>query len=192
MARPSKREQLMDAAERLFCEYGYHATGIDRILAEAGTAKMTLYNHFPSKDELILAVLRRRSERQRDWLLGDIAGRADDPRGQLLAVFDALDDWFHNPDFHGCAFVNAAAEFGAAEDAVHQAAAEHKHMMGALLRDLAERAGANEPARLAEDLMLLIEGAISLAHVAGRKSAARRAKRAAALLIDAAARPRAA
>ena len=180
----SKREHLVETAGRLFARDGFRATGVDRILAEAGVAKMTLYNHFKSKDDLILEVLSRRDDGFRHWLAEEVAARAAAPREQLLAVFDVLDAWFHQPGFRGCTFVNAAAEFGAADAPPHRVAAEHKHRVGAYLRDLAAAAGATDPAGLAEELMLLIEGAISLAHVAGRKSAARRAQMVARRLID--------
>ncbi|MCP4327600.1 MAG: TetR/AcrR family transcriptional regulator [Alphaproteobacteria bacterium] len=180
----SKRDQLVAAATRLFCREGFHATGVDRILEEAGVAKMTLYNHFRSKDDLILEVLSARSAAFRDWAFAEVARRADAPRDRLLAFFDVLDEWFHHGDFRGCAFVNAAAEYGDPNSPPHRAAAEHKHAVGAYLRDLAAAAGAADPARLAEELMLLVEGAISLAHVAGRKSAARRAKAVARIVID--------
>jgi AcrR family transcriptional regulator len=180
----SKREHLVETATRLFCRDGFRATGVDRILAEAGVAKMTLYNHFKSKDDLILEVLSRRDDGFRHWLAEAAAARATAPRDQLLAIFDVLDEWFHQPGFRGCTFVNAAAEFGAAEAPPHRIAAGHKHRVGAYLRDLADGAGAPDPARLAEELMLLIEGAISLAHVAGRKSAARRAQAVARRLVD--------
>lgn len=180
----SKREHLVETAMRLFGRDGFRATGVDRILDEAGVAKMTLYNHFKSKDDLILEVLSRRGDGFRRWLAEEVAARAATPRERLLAVFDVLDEWFHQPGFRGCTFVNAAAEFGAADAPPHRVAAEHKHRVGAYLRDLAASAGAADPARLAEELMLLIEGAISLAHVAGRKSAARRAQTVARRLID--------
>lgn len=188
----SKRDILIETAARLFARDGFHATGIDAILAEAGVAKMTLYKHFKSKDALILAVLGRRSDAFRLWCIEETERRATTPRDRLLSLFDVLDDWFHSPDFHGCAFVNATAEYGDPDNPIHQEAARHKHMIGAYLRDLAADAGADEPARLAEELMLLTEGSISLAHVAGRKSAARRARAAAAVLIDRALAPKAA
>lgn len=180
----SKREHLVETATDLFGRHGFRATGVDRILADAGVAKMTLYNHFKSKDDLILEVLRRRDVDFRAWLAAEVAARAGPPRARLIAVFDVLDSWFHQDGFRGCLFVNAAAEFGAADAPPHRAAAESKHLVGAYLRDLAADAGAADPARLAEELMLLIEGAISLAHVAGRKSAARRAQTVARRLID--------
>ena len=85
----SKRDQLIDTAEELFYQHGFNATGIDKILAEAGVAKMTLYNHFKSKDALIEAALQRRDERFRDWLSAQVESKADTPRERLLGLFDA-------------------------------------------------------------------------------------------------------
>ena len=85
----SKRDLLINTALELFSREGFHATGIDRILSESGVAKMTLYNHFKSKDELILAALRRRDETFRNWFMRTVEASAETPRGRLLASFDA-------------------------------------------------------------------------------------------------------
>ncbi len=183
MAR-SRREQLVDTALDLFSREGYHATGIDRILAEAGVAKMTLYNHFKSKDELILAALRRRDEEFRNWFMRDVEQRARTPRARLLAVFDSLGAWFDNPKFSGCSFINAAAEFGSPDDPIHGACAEHQHLVLGYLTALARAAGAKDPDGLAEGLMLLMEGAIVMRHVACRRDAAKKARAAAQVLVD--------
>ena len=178
-----RRDHLVDTALELFAREGYHATGIDRILAAAGVAKMTLYNHFKSKDELILAVLRRRDERFRNWFMRRVETRAKHPRERLLACFDALAEWFAGPKFAGCMFINAAAEFASPVDPIHGACAEHKRLVLAYLHDLAARAGAADPGELADHLGMLMEGAIVMAHVAGDKDAAAKARRAAELLI---------
>ncbi len=191
MAGDSRREHLVETALRLFYTRGFHATGIDKILAEAGVAKMTLYKHFRSKDELILATLRRRDELFRNWLMGAMEQAASDPRGRLLAMFDALDDWFHGRalatlGFHGCAFIKAAGEFDDPEDAIHRACAEHKRMIVDYLTNLAAAAGAADPKALAEQLALLKEGAIVTAQVRGLSNAAEQAKLIARVMIDAA------
>ena len=179
----SRRDHLVETALALFMRDGFHATGIDRIIAEAEVAKMTLYNHFKSKDELILAALRLRDERFRDWFIEAVEARADKPRGQLLALFGAIDEWINQPDFSGCAFINASAEYGRPDDPVHQAAAEHKRLVRDYIRKIAAQAGAADPDSLAEVLNLLIEGAIVSAHVSGQRDAAKLARRAATLLI---------
>ena len=179
----ARREHLVDTAAKLFARHGFHATGIDRILAEAGVAKMTLYKHFRSKDELILAALRRRDEEFRNWFRRRLEAGGETPRARLMAIFDVLAEWFEQPDFYGCTFAAAAAEFHDSKDPIHAAAAEHKRLLLGHLRDLAAAAGAVDPDALAEELALLMEGATALAHVCGEKNL-RAARHAAALLID--------
>jgi AcrR family transcriptional regulator len=155
-----KRDQLIDAALRLFACHGYRATGIDTILAEAGVAKMTLYHHFKSKDELIVAALRRRDAQWRGWFIGRVTKRAATPRDRLFAVFDVIEEWFRNKDYHGCSFGQAATEFRDPKHSVHKMASEHKKQMLAYFRDLADAAGAKDPALLAQQISLLVEGAL--------------------------------
>ena len=178
----------------MFNEGGYHATGIDQILAEAGVAKMTLYNNFPSKDDLIVEVLRRRGEDFRAWLTEWVArSGAPTPRDRLLSVFDALAVWHRNGPggpglpFKGCVFVRASGEYPAESSAIHQAAGANKQAVIDLLADLAADLGVSDPTDLAEQLGLLIEGATVAALTRGRMDAAGRAKRSAAILIDASA-----
>ncbi len=180
----SRREHLVDTALELFSREGYHATGIDRILAEAGVAKMTLYNHFKSKDELILAALRRRDERFRNWFMRAVEGRAKTPRARLLAIFDVLQEWFDSKEFNGCTFINASAEFGRPDDPIHGACAEHQQLVQGYLGELAAAAGATDPEALAGQLMLLMEGAIVMRHTAGRRDAAIKARGAAEILVE--------
>lgn len=182
--RAGKRDLLIDTAMRLFAERGYHATGIDTILAEAGIAKMTLYHHFRSKEELIVAALRRRDEQWRNWFMRRVERAVRSPRGRLLAVFDVLHQWFRAPDFHGCAFINAAAEAHRPDDPVHRVSAEHKRMLASYLTELATAAGATDPAALAEELMLLMDGAVVTRLVSGDPLAARRARRIAETLVE--------
>lgn len=182
----SRCEHLVESAAELFYRDGFNATGIDKILRDAGVAKMTLYRHFCSKDDLILAALRRKDERFRNWLVRTVEGSANDPRQRLLAVFDALEQWFSAPDFHGCMFINAAAEFGDLADPVHAAAAEHKRLVRNYLETLAVAAGAKKPRQLAQQINLLVDGAVVTAHVSGDPSVAKTARAAAEVLIEAA------
>jgi AcrR family transcriptional regulator len=172
----SKRDHLIDAALELFCRHGFHATGIDQILAEAGVAKMTLYKHFKSKDELILAALRRRDEKDRNWFMRAVERRAKSPKQRLLAVFDAIDDWLTEKDFTGCVYIGAAHEFADPKNPIHAAAAEHKLLVLDYVRGLAKAAGAADPDDLAYKLILLVEGATVMAQVCGHKTASRQAK----------------
>ncbi len=180
----AKRDQLIDTALELFNRDGYRATGIDKILAESGVAKMTLYNHFASKDALILAALERRDARWRDWFRHAVERRAETPRGRLLAVFDALEEWFAQPDFQGCMFMRAASEYCGCDHPIHAVAAEHQRLLLAELRDLAAAAGAKRPAKLAREILLLVMGAIVATQVNGPVGAGKAAKKAAEVLIE--------
>ncbi len=180
----AKRDRLIDTAIELFNRDGYRATGIDKILAESGIAKMTLYNHFGSKDELILAALERRDARWRDWFRHAVERRAETPRGRLLAVFDALEEWFAQADFQGCMFMRAASEFCACDDPIHAVAAEHQRLLLAELRDLTAAAGARRPSKLAREILLLVLGAIVATQVNGPVDAGKAAKKAAEVLIE--------
>jgi AcrR family transcriptional regulator len=173
---PSPREQLLETADRLFCTHGYHATGIDRILTEAGVAKMTLYKHFGSKDELILAALRARDQWFRNHVSRELARRSDDPAERLVLLFDIVDEFCHGAEFNGCMFSNAAAEFPEPENPIHAAAVEHKRLFVAYLRTQAEAAGADDPTALADRLALLVEGVFATANVRGPDGVAARAK----------------
>ncbi|MFQ5984519.1 MAG: TetR/AcrR family transcriptional regulator [Alphaproteobacteria bacterium] len=179
----NRRDHLVDTALKLFYREGFHATGIEKILAESGVAKMTLYKHFKSKDELILAAVRRRDEQIRNWLMRTVERRSPSPRERLLAMFDVLEEWFSGPEFAGCMFINASAEFGKDDDPIHAASAEHKRLVFAYVRELATAAGAKNPEELAEQLILIMEGAMSLAHVTGQASVARQARKAAEILV---------
>ncbi|MCR9174925.1 MAG: TetR/AcrR family transcriptional regulator [Alphaproteobacteria bacterium] len=195
-SRPSRstpaRERLIETATRMFNAGGYHATGIDQILAGAGVAKMTLYNNFASKEDLIVEVLRRRGEGFRAWLAEWVArSGAATPRERLLAVFDALAVWHRDgPDgpglpFKGCVFVRASGEYPSGDSAIHLAAAANKQAVIDLLAELASDLTVPDPRDLAEQLGYLIEGATVAALTRGRTDAAERAKRSAAILIDA-------
>ena len=183
----SRREHLIDTATRLFSQHGFRATGIDTILAAAGVAKMTLYNHFKSKDELILASLRRADEQTRAQLAREIAAHRGTARERLLAVFEDLARWVEEPAFNGCLFTKAAADYPDARDPIHGLAAEHKRLLRAFLEGLARETGAADPAALAWQLQLLFDGATVQAQVCGDSGAATQALKAAETLIDAAA-----
>jgi AcrR family transcriptional regulator len=184
MADSQRRTLLVETALRLFYRHGFHATGIDRLLAEAGIAKMTLYKHFGSKDALILACIAERDRVFRAWFEAELDRRAKTPRDRLLAVFDILETWFKSRDFYGCFFINAAAEHAPADDPVHVAAAEHKREVARILERIAHEAGARDAGLLARQIHLLMEGATVVAQVAGGNRAAPDARKAAATLID--------
>ncbi len=183
VSRSAKRAHLMATAQRLFYCDGYRIVGIDRLLAEAGVAKMTLYHHFPSKDDLIVAVVEQQDATVRASLETAIAAAGSSPHRRLLAVFDWLAAWFRTEDFKGCGFMRAVSEFPDPDHPVHRAAWRHKQAVNARLRDLATAAGARHPAELADALSLLIDGAILAAHATGSAAPAATAKATAASLL---------
>src|SRR5580692_5631807 len=122
----SGRERLSRAAYELFSREGVRAVGVDTVIARAGTAKMTLYRNFTSKDDLILDFLRRREQLwTREWLEAESQRRGASPRDHLLAIFDIFSEWFSQPDFEGCSFLTTMIEVNDPEHPVHQAAIMH-------------------------------------------------------------------
>ncbi|MEP6810497.1 MAG: TetR/AcrR family transcriptional regulator [Chthoniobacterales bacterium] len=184
----SKRTQLLETAWRLFYRDGYRTVGIDTLLAEADVAKMTLYHHFASKDELVVAVVKKRSEEILAGLAVAVEEAGKSPERRLLAVFDWLGKLFGSRDFRGCAFVRAISEYPDTEHPVHRAAWTHKSAVRKFLVRLAREAGAKDPAALADHLRLLIDGALVAAHATGKTSPAKTARLAAAELLRAARR----
>ncbi len=181
--RPSKREELVRKALAAFYRNGFHATGMDMLVAETGVSKTSMYKHFRTKEDLILAVLRLRDENFRNWLFRRMEELADTPRGQLVAMFDALEEWFEEQGFRGCMFIKASSEYQDAGHPIHKQSAEHKRMIEAHVTDLASRAGASDPAGLARQLLLLKEGAIVTAHLGHTENPAMDAKAAASDLM---------
>jgi AcrR family transcriptional regulator len=182
----SKREQLIETAIELFAKNGFHATGIDTILAHAGVAKKTLYTHFRTKEELILAALRQHDGQFRNQLMKSVDELADTPKGKLLAIFDVSRNWFSQNNFYGCMFINAIGEYSEKDTAIREVCKEYKRLMRNYMTNLAEQAGIEEAEELANELSLLLEGSIVTAQVSElSEQAADTAKRAAKRLIDA-------
>ncbi|WP_033332191.1 TetR/AcrR family transcriptional regulator [Streptomyces novaecaesareae] len=184
MEHEDPRARILDAAEELFYGQGIQAVGMDAVRSASGMTMRRLYQHFPSKNDLVEAYLLRRDGRWRASLAVYVSRSGGTPREQLLAVFDWLGRWFAEPGFRGCAFVNSLGELGATTPAVAAAARHHKEEFGGYLAGLAEAAGA--PPTTAVHLTLLAEGAITAAAVHGDPTAAADAKQAARILLDAA------
>jgi len=180
----SRRDQLVQTAVDLFYSNGYHATGIEKILTAAGVSKPTLYRHFNSKDELIVAALQKWDEDSRTWLEEEVQKRGGTPRERLLAVFDTYHDWFREEGFQGCMFINAIVEYPEQENPIHVATLEHKHFVTAYMRNLLREGGAADADELADQLMILLEGAIVTAHANGRSDPAQRARSMAEKILD--------
>lgn len=164
--------RVFETADRVFYERGIRAVGVDALAAESGVGKMTLYRHFPSKDDLVVAYLEDRDRRFWEWF-DSAAGRGEgDPAGQLWAVFDSLPELLSRAGYRGCPFLNAATEFPEPGHPARRVAVAHKRAVRERLRSLAEGAGAEDPGRLAGRLMLLMDGAFSSTQVFGAEGAA--------------------
>ncbi len=181
-----KRDHLMATASRLFYRDGYRAVGIDTLLAEAEVAKMTLYNHFASKEDLIVAILQKRSATFLGSLDTAIAAAGKSPQRRLNALFDLLRGLFESDGFKGCAFIRALSEYPDSEHPIHQTAWRHKREMNARIRTIIEAAGARNPAAVADSISLLIDGAIVAAHATRDPEWAERARTSATSLLKAA------
>ncbi|MBZ5581997.1 MAG: TetR/AcrR family transcriptional regulator [Acidobacteriia bacterium] len=178
-----KRDHLLAVAQRMFCATGFHAVSVDDIIEEAGVARMTLYKNFGSKEDLIVATLRREDKLFRQWLSGSIEALSTIPADRIKALFMALHERFASEGYYGCAFIRASIEFPDREHPVHRAAVEHREMIRSYLRGLAEEVGAVQPLVLAEQLYLLFEGAITASQLHGEPWPADYARQAAEHLV---------
>jgi AcrR family transcriptional regulator len=177
------RERILDAAYELFSRHGVRAVGIDAVITRSGVARMTLYRHFASKDDLVLAFLERREELWTNgWLQSEVERRTADPREALLAIFDVFDEWFHREDFEGCSFINVLLEPADPTSRVGEASVAHLARIRAFLERLAGEAGAPDPEGFARTWHILMKGSI-VAAGEGDRDAARRARRVGALLL---------
>ncbi len=177
------RQRVVDAADELFYARGIRAVGMDDVRTAAGVSLKRLYSLFPGKDNLVLAVLRKRHAMWTDGLTAAV-GATEDPRGKLLAVYDYLAEWFAEDSFRGCGFINAFGELGPTSPEVAAYAREHKRSFQDQLAALVAEAGADPS--LAPQLAILAEGAQTTAAIEGSPDAAGHARRAAETLIDAA------
>jgi AcrR family transcriptional regulator len=177
------RSRIVATADELYNAKGIQTVGMDELRAAAGVSLKKLYQEFPSKGSIVLAVLERR---HRSWTEGldAMVRQAPAPRAQLLAIFDFLAQWFDQDSFRGCGFINSFAELGAVSPDVAEYARKHKASFQDYVGRLSEEAGA--PSYLAAQLSILAEGAQTTAAIAGTPEAAGQARRAAEVLIDAA------
>jgi AcrR family transcriptional regulator len=170
----SGRERLSRAAYELFSREGVKSVGVDAVIAQAGTAKMTLYRNFPSKDDLILDFLRRREQLwTHEWLEAESRRRGESPRDQLLAIFDVFSEWFSQPDFEGCSFLTTMIEINDREHPVHQAAVVHLANIRDYIEQLATEAGIHDVDSFARKWHILMKGSIMAAHEGDAAAAAR-------------------
>jgi AcrR family transcriptional regulator len=183
--RASARERLLSAASELFYEEGVHSVGVDRIVERAGVAKATLYALFGSKDGLVRAYLTARHDRTRERMAQELAARFPTPRERLLGVFEVQGLSFTEPGFRGCAFVSANAE-SSRGSCVEEVTEDYRDWVRSLFVELAKEAGATDPENLAQQLILLYDGAGISAWMDHNPSVANTARTVAAALIDSA------
>jgi AcrR family transcriptional regulator len=177
------RERILDTAYELFSRRGIRSVGVDEVIERAGVAKATLYRHFPSKDDLVLAFLERRERCwTRDWVEAEARRGGTTPEEQLLAIFDAFDGWFRRDDFEACSFINVMLEMGP-EHRASRASIQHLENIRSIVRRLAEEAGLRDPDSFARSWHILMKGSIVSA-AEGDTEAAQRAKSMARLLLD--------
>ncbi len=170
------RERIDHTAYELFSRHGIRAVGVDAVIARSGVAKQTLYRHYPSKNDLILAFLRRREELwTRTWLEREVERQARTPGGKLLAIFDAFDKWFRRSDFEACSFIKVLFEYGERGDPLRDATVRHIETIRLFIRQLAEDANVRDADGFARQWQMLMMGSIVAAY-AGDLDAARRAK----------------
>jgi AcrR family transcriptional regulator len=182
---PSARERILACASALFYQKGINNVGINEIIACSDIARMTLYHHFKSKDDIISAVLQRRLEQRQAGLLA-VVGRARTARAKVLAAFDYLAEIIGDPEFRGCVFINAAIELANPDHPGPCLAAAHKRWMAAQFESIARDAGWREPPLFAQQCQLLWDGAIAGAQVMHGHRPAHAARLAATTLIQAA------
>ena len=181
MKKMPRKELLLETADKLFNTEGYHQVGIDRILLEAGVSKATLYKHFPSKDALILEVLKRRSESRVNSMhaLIEQAISVSPKKAKhkhLRLILNAFHEWVNSHDFYGCNFIKAGSEFYDIDHEIHQFAAIHKQRNESLIASLFNTLDKKEARELAKNIMLILDGAIVTAQIRGNKNAIKEAQ----------------
>ena len=177
------RERILNVADELFYAQGINVVGVDTIVARSGAAKTTLYSNFGSKNELVAAYLRKRSETWRVYLADQLAKRSRSPKQRLLAVFDVLAEAVADPSFRGCPFINATAELADPSRTGREVVAEHRNWIHAFLTNLADEAGLKQASERAAELQMLYDSALVSAQAEGGPQSARRARRLAQLIL---------
>jgi AcrR family transcriptional regulator len=177
------RDRILASAYELFARRGIRAVGIDEVIRRADVAKATLYRHFSSKDELVLAFLQQREQLwTKEWVEAEARRRGDTPEAQLLAIFDLFDEWFHRQDFEGCSFINVLLEMNDRATPIGGASAVHLANIRSIIRELATEAGLRDPEAFSHSWHILMKGSI-VAAGEGDLDAAKRAQAMGRLLI---------
>ena len=177
------REKILATAEQLIYQNGIHAMGMDLLVKTSGVARKSIYRHFANKEDVASAALNERDERWMQWFRTE-SDKGETPRDRILNMFTVLKSWFESEGFRGCAFINTAGEVGDPEDPVRQIAKMHKQKLLDYALELSGQMGTEHPAILARQLLLLIEGAITMTYVMGDRNAADDAREMAKVLLE--------
>ena len=177
------RDIILDVTEKLIYKSGIAATGMDLLVKTAGVSRKSIYRYFADKDALVVAALQRRDIRWMSWFRNAV-DQAATPADRLLNLFTVLNAWFASEGFRGCAFINTSGETGDPQDPVRLLAKEHKQKLLDYVCELCTEFGADDPQKLARQLLILIDGAITVALVMGDHSAADNAQCVARKLLD--------
>jgi len=171
MTNNETREIILDVTEKLIYRHGIAATGMDLLVKTAGVSRKSIYRYFANKDELVIAALQRRDARWLLWLRSEVEQYAGSG-ARLLGVFSALKAWFGSADFRGCAFINTSGETGNPQDPVRLLAKAHKQKLFEYLLELCKAHGTPAPEKQAAQLLILVDGAITIALIMGDVTAA--------------------
>jgi AcrR family transcriptional regulator len=183
ITRNDTRDIILDVTEKLIYKSGIAATGMDLLVKTAGVSRKSIYRYFANKEELTIAALQRRDVRWMNWYRTEV-DKAATPADRLLNLFTVLKAWFDSEGFRGCAFINTSGETGDPQDPVRLVAKEHKQKLLDYVCELCTEHGATDPQALAKQLLILIDGAITVALVMGDHSAADNAQCMARKLLD--------
>ena len=177
------REKILTTAEQLIYQNGIHAMGMDLLVKTSGVARKSIYRHFANKEDVASAALTERDERWMQWFRSE-SDKGETPQERILNMFTVLKSWFESDGFRGCAFINTAGEVGDPEDPVRQIAKMHKQKLLDYALKLSEQLNVEHPAALARQLLVLLEGAITMSYVMGDSSAADNAREIAKLMLE--------
>lgn len=163
----SVKEKILQTARRLFCQVGFHATGITRILDESGVSRRSLYTHYGSKENLLKAVFQEEANIWFRWFNYDLPQMECSPSERTLMLFDLMQDWFDSEDFFGCVFINAVAEHEKSNGWIQEVASNYRDEISAKFQEMVAESGVKDPETVTEKLNLLIDGAIVGAMITG-------------------------
>jgi AcrR family transcriptional regulator len=179
------RQQILETASELFYQKGIQHVGINEVIAASGVAKRTLYRWFGSKDQLIEEVMQHRAAQWLGWFEAAVTDKGNTPKQRLLATFDVLQDWYAEPSFRGCPFINAVLEIADSSHPAHQVSVKLREAIRTYIMQLASEAGIGDPASFSQQYLLLIGGASLMATIEGSPIGAQYARNALSVLIDA-------